>query len=165
MGIYICLYIFVLQANAECGICIWLYNSYSLSYSRYQKETYLQGYLPSGIIPNIYIIFLRVCLRICVRVCWFATSFLALAQNSIGVASGEPGEARETNGTANPRQMRFRQTKFHQIKFAKWIFAKWSLPNEVLPNKMFATTKNFFIIIIHTWLISSTKVFLQEKQN
>ena len=47
----------------------------------------------------------------------FATSFLALAKNAIGVASEEPGEARERIGTANPRQIKFRQMKFRQMKF------------------------------------------------
>ena len=63
---------------------------------------------------NIYIIFLHVCVFVCV----FAT-FLALAKNAIGVASGEPGEARERIGVANPCQMMVRQTKFGQMKFAK----------------------------------------------
>ena len=48
----------------------------------------------------------------------FAT-FLAVAKNAIGVASGEPGEAMERIGVANPCQMMVRQTKFGQMKFAK----------------------------------------------
>ena len=48
-------------------------------------------------------------------VCVFATSFLALAKNAIGVASGDPGEARKRIGAANQRQIKFGQTKFHQI--------------------------------------------------
>ena len=56
---------------------------------------------------------------------------MALAKNAIGVASGEPGEARgrisaasgepdEARGrigAANPRQMKFHQTKFGQISY------------------------------------------------
>ena len=53
----------------------------------------------------------------CVRTCVFATSFLALAKNSIGVASGEPGETRERIGAAMRRQMNVRQRNFCQIKF------------------------------------------------
>ena len=60
---------------------------------------------------NIYIIFLHVCLRACMHVCD--------AKNAIGVASGEPGEARERIGAANTRLMNVRQTKFRQMKFAK----------------------------------------------
>ena len=44
-----------------------------------------------GYLIPIYIIFLHVCLCIWV----FVTSFLALAKNAIGVASGEPGKARK----------------------------------------------------------------------
>ena len=51
-------------------------------------------------------------------------SFLALTINAIGVASGEPGEARERIGTANPRQTKFRQTKVRQTKFCQMKFAK-----------------------------------------
>ena len=69
-------------------------------------------------------------------VCLFATSFLALAKNAIGVASeelgvasGETGGARERIGAANPRQMKFCQNEVlpnevHQIRFCRMKFAK-----------------------------------------
>ena len=82
-------------------------------------------------------------LFVCLYVCVFATSFLALAKNAIGVASGESGEARERIGAANPWQMMVCQTKFGQMKFAKWNFANWALPNEVSPNKMFCQINCF----------------------
>ena len=61
---------------------------------------------------------------VCIFSCWhsvcsFAKLFLALAKNAICLASGEPGEARERIGTANPCQMKFGQTKFRQMKFGK----------------------------------------------
>ena len=60
-------------------------------------------------------------------VCLFATSILALANNAIGVASGEPGEARLRIGAANPRQVKFRQTKFRQTKFRQINFSQIKL--------------------------------------
>ena len=67
---------------------------------------------------------------VCLFVCRSVQLFEEI--NATGVASVEPGKAREWIGVANLRQKKFRQMKFrqmkccHQMNFAKWSFAKWS---------------------------------------
>ena len=58
-------------------------------------------------------------LFVCVCVCVFVQPFEKI--NATGVASVQPGEARESIGIANPRQMKFCQ---------------WNSPNEVSPNEV-----------------------------
>ena len=56
-------------------------------------------------------------LTMCVYVCMSVQPFEKI--NATGVASVEPGKAREWIGIANLCQMKFRQMIFHQMKFCQ----------------------------------------------